>query len=204
MVSLVRKWTPSLTSHWKTGPGHISYVPYWTKVNMFPKYSIFHLPAETLWNYLDVVWLNLLKRTLKVLCTLQVQEFVYLVIICRHLYCMTWSPAFLLCTTSKAMALWKYAHFSISKWHWPTKPYSIIMHLVSYLIPMPNDEVSATAIWQPLITHLSMPCSTKTTWSTWMKSRSSCFCVVVSQHQLLLCITLSDNSTYTQGCFIGV
>ena len=28
MVSLITKWTPPLNSHRKTGPGHISYVPY--------------------------------------------------------------------------------------------------------------------------------------------------------------------------------
>ena len=36
MVSLIAKWTLPLNSHWKTGPGHISYVPYWIKINMFP------------------------------------------------------------------------------------------------------------------------------------------------------------------------
>ena len=36
MVSLITKWTLPLNSHWKTGPGHISYVPYWIKINMFP------------------------------------------------------------------------------------------------------------------------------------------------------------------------
>ena len=28
MVSLIMKWTPPLNSHQKTGPEHISYVPY--------------------------------------------------------------------------------------------------------------------------------------------------------------------------------
>jgi hypothetical protein len=36
VVSLITKWTLPLNSHQKTGPGHISYVPYWIKVNMFP------------------------------------------------------------------------------------------------------------------------------------------------------------------------
>jgi hypothetical protein len=39
MVSLAAKWAPSLNSHWKTDPGHISYVPYWIKVNKFPNWA---------------------------------------------------------------------------------------------------------------------------------------------------------------------
>jgi len=39
-------------------------------------------------------------------------------------------PEVLLCTMSKAIALQKYACFSISKRLWSTKPYSIIVHLV--------------------------------------------------------------------------
>jgi hypothetical protein len=36
MVSLIAKWTLLLNSHEKTGPRHMSYVPCWMKVNVFP------------------------------------------------------------------------------------------------------------------------------------------------------------------------
>jgi len=90
-------------------------------------------PVETLWNYLNVVQLNLLKRTPKVLCTLQVWDS------CIYIPCLHMPPFILHDLKSHIpvlhykkgyIALRKYAPFSISKRLWFTKPYSIIMHLV--------------------------------------------------------------------------
>ena len=122
--------------------------------------------------FLDVAWLNLLKRTSKILLKYQAQVWVVRYT-CHHLYCRSWSPKFPHCIMSIGIVLWKYAHFSISKRLWLTKPYIIIVHLVLCLISMPDNEVSGPATWQPLITHLFMLYSTRTTQCTWMKSKRS-------------------------------
>ena len=51
MVSLIEKWTLPLNSHWQTGPEHISYVPYWIKINMFPTWCNYY--AKSTWTGSD-------------------------------------------------------------------------------------------------------------------------------------------------------
>ena len=54
MVSLIEKWTLPLNSHWQTGPEHISYVPYWIKINMFPTWCNYY--AKSMWSPHGHAW----------------------------------------------------------------------------------------------------------------------------------------------------
>ena len=75
MVSLIEKWTLPLNSHWKTGPEHISYVPYWIKINMFPTWCNYY--AKSMWSprspHGQVGHCKLLQRTMNM--TLDIFNF---------------------------------------------------------------------------------------------------------------------------------